>query len=100
MKKKLTSERFILVLDPHTRLVVSLVCGKYELFDSGCVGIIVYFNCVDIDFLENERDQIPAMDVIYFVRPTDENIDLINKDFSVRYAKVTSDEKCSSYIEL
>lgn len=43
LKKKLTSDRFILILDEHTRLVVSLVCGKYELFDSGCVGIINYF---------------------------------------------------------
>lgn len=85
-------------MDEHTRLVVSLVCGKYELFDSGCVGIINYFDFLDIDFLANERDQVPAMDVIYFVRPTDENIDLINKDFSVRYAKVTGDEKCASYI--
>lgn len=85
-------------MDEHTRLVVSLVCGKYELFDSGCVGIINYFDFLDIDFLANERDQVPAMDVIYFVRPTDENIDLINKDFSVRYAKVTGDEKCAWYI--
>lgn len=87
----------MLVLDEHTRLIVSLVCGKYELFDNGCVGINIDFNFVDIDFLANERDQVPAMDVIYFVRPTDENIDLINKDFSVRYAKVTGDEKCASY---
>lgn len=47
--------------------------------------------------MENERDKVQGMDVIYFVEPTNENIELINKDFCVQIAKINGDEKCAPY---
>ena len=76
--KKVTSEKegfpFVLVLDDTTFPIVHSCFGNFDLLQMGCTSV---------GLLKKRQSRSPqrSMDVVYFIKPTDENVAAICDDW-------------------
>mmetsp|Transcript_1056 Transcript_1056/g.1891 ORF Transcript_1056/g.1891 Transcript_1056/m.1891 type:complete len:678 (+) Transcript_1056:89-2122(+) len=61
----------VLLLDAETRQMVNTACKVHELIDQGV--------CL-VENVHNERQALPVLDALYFLQPSEENIDKIVED--------------------
>lgn len=61
----------VLVVDAHTLKIVSSSCRRFELSDRGAIFI---------EQIERVRQPFPDLDVVYFLSPTVESVNLLLKD--------------------